>query len=393
MRLGERQKLIVVKKVEFGVYLAERMEDETRVLLPEKQVPEGTKIGDELRVFLYKDSKDRLIATTNTPKLTLGGLAVLTVKEVGKIGAFLDWGLEKDLFLPYKEMTMKVQPEDEVLVTLYIDKSSRLCASMKKLYDLLSTDSPYKEGDHVEGRVYEFSDNFGTFVAVDDKYSAMIPRHEDTSKLRIGDVIEAKVTKVKPDGKLDVSLRDKAYLQMDEDAAKVMQVIEEFAGVLPFGDKASPEVIKRETGLSKNAFKRAVGRLYKEHRVEITERSISTEKAPAAIGPYSQAIEVNGMVYTSGIIPVVPETGEIPEGSVAQAKQALTNLSNLLEAAGTNMDNVVKTTVFIKEMNDFSAINDVYKTFFTADFPSRSCVEVARLPKDVMLEIEAIAIK
>ena len=132
----------------------------------------------------------------------------------------------------------------------------------------------YKEGDHVEGRVYEFSDNFGTFVAVDDKYSAMIPRHEDTSKLRIGDVIEAKVTKVKPDGKLDVSLRDKAYLQMDEDAEKVMQVIEEFAGVLPFGDKASPEVIKRETGLSKNAFKRAVGRLYKEHRVEITERSI-----------------------------------------------------------------------------------------------------------------------
>lgn len=171
-------------------------------------------------------------------------------------------------------MTMKVQPEDEVLVTLYIDKSSRLCASMKKLYDLLSTDSPYKEGDHVEGRVYEFSDNFGTFVAVDDKYSAMIPRHEDTSRLRIGDVIEAKVTKVKPDGKLDVSLRDKAYLQMDEDAEKVMQVIEEFAGVLPFGDKASPEVIKRETGLSKNAFKRAVGRLYKEHRVEITERSI-----------------------------------------------------------------------------------------------------------------------
>ena len=120
---------------------------------------------------------------------------------------------------------------------------------------------------------------------------------------------------------------------------------------------------------------------------------ISTDKAPAAIGPYSQAIEVNGMVYTSGIIPVVPETGEIPEGSEAQAKQALTNLSNLLEAAGTNMDNVVKTVVFIKEMNDFGTINEVYKTFFTSDFPARSCVEVARLPKDVMLEIEAIAIK
>ena len=120
---------------------------------------------------------------------------------------------------------------------------------------------------------------------------------------------------------------------------------------------------------------------------------VKTDKAPAAIGPYSQAIEVNGMVYTSGIIPVVPETGEIPEGSEAQAKQALTNLSNLLEAAGTNMDNVVKTVVFIKEMNDFGTINEVYKTFFTSDFPARSCVEVARLPKDVMLEIEAIAIK
>ena len=273
-KLGEYQKLTIVKKVEFGVYLSEGQSADQRVLLPAKQVPENAKMGDLLEVFLYKDSDDRLIATTNRPKLTLGKLAALRVVQVGKIGAFLDWGLEKDLFLPYKEMTSKIQPDDEVLVTLYIDKSSRLCASMKKLYDLLQTDSPYKEGDRVEGRVYEFSDNFGTFLAVDDKYSAMIPRHEDTRNLPIGDVIEAKVTKVKPDGKLDVSLRNKAYLQMDEDAEKVMHVIEEFAGVLPFGDKASPEVIKRETGLSKNAFKRAVGRLYKEHRVEITERSI-----------------------------------------------------------------------------------------------------------------------
>ena len=182
MKLGEYQKLTVIKKVEFGVYLAERPEDEMRVLLPEKQVPEGCKCGDEIEVFLYKDSKDRLIATTNRPALTLGGLAVLKVLEVGKIGAFLDWGLEKDLFLPYKEMTTKVQPEDEVLVTLYIDKSRRLCASMKKLYDLLSTDAPYQKGDMVNGRIYEFSDNFGTFVAVDDKYSAMIPSHEDRGK-------------------------------------------------------------------------------------------------------------------------------------------------------------------------------------------------------------------
>lgn len=120
---------------------------------------------------------------------------------------------------------------------------------------------------------------------------------------------------------------------------------------------------------------------------------IKTDKAPAAIGPYSQAIEVNGMVYTSGQIPVNPQTGEIPEGCVAQAQQALENLSNLLQAAGTSMDNVIKTTVFIKDMNDFAKINEVYATFFANDFPSRSCVEVARLPKDVLVEVEAIAIK
>lgn len=123
------------------------------------------------------------------------------------------------------------------------------------------------------------------------------------------------------------------------------------------------------------------------------KKVITTEKAPAAIGPYSQAIEVNNMVYTSGVIPVNPETGEIPTDVQAQAKQALTSLSNVLEAAGTSLENVIKTTVFIKDMNDFAKINEVYSTFFQGTFPARSCVEVARLPKDVLLEIEAVAVK
>ena len=274
MKLGEYQTLHVVKQVDFGIYLAENPQDETRVLLPKKQVPPDIRTGDRMEVFLYKDSKDRLIATTSQPKLTLGGFAALKVLTVGKIGAFLDWGLEKDLFLPYKEMTAEVHAGDEVLVTLYIDKSRRLCASMKDLYLLLSTDSPYQKDDSVNGRIYEFSDNFGTFVAVDDQYSAMIPAHEDCSMRKIGDVIEAKVTNVKPDGKLDLTLREKAYRQMDADAEKVMQVIEAYAGVLPFNDKASPEVIKREMKMSKNAFKRAVGHLYKERKIEITENAI-----------------------------------------------------------------------------------------------------------------------
>lgn len=123
------------------------------------------------------------------------------------------------------------------------------------------------------------------------------------------------------------------------------------------------------------------------------KKAISTDQAPAAIGPYSQAIEVNGMVYTSGVIPVVPSTGEIPEGAEAQAKQAFENLAALLKASGTSEEKVVKTTVFIKEMDDFGKINEIYAQYFSSPYPARSCVEVARLPKDVLIEIEAIALK
>lgn len=274
IKLGEKQKLVVVKKVDFGIYLAESAESENRVLLPGKEAPKEIRVGDALEVFVYKDSKDRIISTTETPKLMMGQFAVLKVASVQKIGAFLDWGLPKDLFLPYKEQLTKLYEDDEVLVRLYIDKSSRLCASMKGIYEMLRTDSTYQAGDTVQGRVYEFSNNFGAFVAVDDKYSALVPAHEDHSYLRIGDQVEARVVEVKPDGKLTLTLREKAYLQMDKDAERVLEVIKEYAGVLPFNDKASPEIIMREMKMSKGAFKRAVGHLYKERKIEITERNI-----------------------------------------------------------------------------------------------------------------------
>ena len=157
MELGKKQMLTVVKVVDFGVYLGD---DREKVLLPKKQVPAGIEPGDPIEVFLYKDSSDRLIATVNEPKLTLGESAILKVAQVGKFGAFLDWGLEKDLFLPFKEQTYKVKPGDECLVGLYIDKSQRLCATMK-VYEYLTSDSPYQKDDQVEGIVYEVSDNFG----------------------------------------------------------------------------------------------------------------------------------------------------------------------------------------------------------------------------------------
>lgn len=275
IRLGEKQVLTVVKTVEFGIYLAEdkNADAKDRVLLPAKQVPQGTKDGDRLEVFIYKDSRDRLISTTNEPMLTVGNTAVLKVKQVTKIGAFLDWGLEKDLLLPYHEQTFRVREGEECLVALYIDKSQRLCATMK-VYHYLSTRTPYVIGDQVKGRVYQVSDNFGVFVAVDDKYSALIPAREAKGKYRPGTILELRVTEVKEDGKMNVSDRQKAYLQIHEDAENVLEVIEEFAGVLPFDDKASPEVIQREFGLSKGAFKRAVGHLLKEGKIEIRERRI-----------------------------------------------------------------------------------------------------------------------
>lgn len=273
IRLGEIQILHIIKKVDFGVYLSADSGEADKVLLPQKQVPEGAKVGDEIEVFVYRDSKDRLIATTNTPKLTLHDVAKVRVAQVGKVGAFLDWGLEKDLLLPYKEQTRKVSEGEECLVALYIDKSDRLCATMN-VYPYLSADSTYKKDDRVSGTVYEISNNFGAFVAVDDKYSGLIPKREFYGNVQIGDVVEARVTDVKEDGKINLSIREKAYLQMDADAQKVMDIIYSYDGVLPFTDKASPEVIRRETQMSKNEFKRAVGRLLKEGKIQITERAI-----------------------------------------------------------------------------------------------------------------------
>ena len=203
IELGKKQKLTVVKSVDFGVYLGEDMQADAknRVLLPSRQVPEGTKEGDSIEAFIYKDSQDRLIATTKEPKLQVGQTAVLKVSQVTRIGAFLDWGLEKDLLLPYHEQTLKVREGEDVLVALYIDKSSRLCATMK-VYHYLSTRTPYVPGDLVKGRVYEISGNFGVFVAVDDKYSALIPAREATGKYRPGAILDLRVTEVKEDGKI-----------------------------------------------------------------------------------------------------------------------------------------------------------------------------------------------
>lgn len=273
LELGKVQELVMVKKVEFGVYLAEREGEQEKVLLPAKQVPKGMQPGDKIEVFLYRDSQDRIISTVNRPKITFGEVAELTVAQTGRLGAFLDWGLEKDLLLPFKEQTRKVQEGESFPVALYIDKSGRLCATMK-IYHYLRTDSPYQKDDRVQGYLYEISSQFGAFVAVDNRYSALIPPRELYGDLKVGSRVAARVVKVHEDGKLDLSVREKAYIQMQTDAQKVLEVIERCGGTLPFTDKADPERIRREMQMSKNEFKRAVGTLLKSRKIEITESGI-----------------------------------------------------------------------------------------------------------------------
>ena len=274
MKLGEIQNLKIDKKVEFGVYLTD---GEEKVLLPKKQVPENASIGDELSVFVYKDSKDRLIATTNEPLITMGEIKKLKVKNVTQIGAFMDWGLEKDILLPFKEQTAKVTEGKEYLVRMYSDKSDRLCVSMK-LYESLLPIEGYKEGDSFTGTVYEYKKEMGAFVAIDDKYSGLIHENELFNKAFVGDTVSGRIKKIRDDGKADLMIREPAYIQMNEDAEMVYDIIKSYQGVLPFTDKADKEVIKKEFGLSKNAFKRAVGRLLKEGRIEITDSTINILK-------------------------------------------------------------------------------------------------------------------
>lgn len=274
IELGRIQKLEVLRSTSIGVYLNSKDDkSEDDILLPKKQIPEDVQIGDEIEVFVYRDSEDRMIATTNRPKLTVGELGMLKVVETTRVGAFLDWGLEKDVLLPFKEQTTKVQTDKEYLVGLYIDKSDRLCATMN-ISKLLEERSPYEENDRVEGVIYRMKSDIGAFIAVDNKYHGLVHKTELYGDYKLGDRVEGRVTKVREDGKLDISLREKSYKQMDEDAKKIMDSLTSNGGVLGLNDNSSPEEIKRELNMSKSAFKRAIGKLLKNGNIRFAQNRI-----------------------------------------------------------------------------------------------------------------------
>ncbi len=274
INIGEKQVLIVMRKANFGVYLNEDGGNENNdILLPNKQVPEGILAGDEVEVFVYKDSEDRPIATMDEPLIHIGELAYLEVVEVTEIGAFLNWGLEKDLFLPFGEQTNKVKEGKKYLVALYLDKSERLCATMN-ITSYLEIGTEFKKEDTVKGTIFAVNEEIGAFVAIDNKYIGLIPEKEFYGNYSCGDEIEGRIAKVKEDGKVDIGLRQVAYKQMDVDAELIIEKLESNDGKLNLNDKSSPEAIKRELQMSKKAFKRAVGRLLKEKRIEFSDTGI-----------------------------------------------------------------------------------------------------------------------
>lgn len=278
VKLGKTQRLKVANISKIGAYLdGETGNEDDNILLPNNQLPEDVKVDDEIEVFIYRDSEDRIIATRKEPLIECGEIAKLEVKQNTTIGAFLDMGLDKDLLLPFKEQKFNVKVGNKYLVYAYIDKSDRLTATTY-VGNHLKCDSPYKKNDIVRGTVYAISKEIGILVAVDDKYKGLIPKNYYFDKIQVGEEIEVRVIRVREDGKLDLSTKEPAYMEMDKDSEMILNKIMRYDGLLPLNDKSKPEDIKDRLHISKAAFKRAVGRLLKQDKIIQTEKGLKLKE-------------------------------------------------------------------------------------------------------------------
>jgi predicted RNA-binding protein (virulence factor B family) len=277
MKFGRKQKMKIAYFKSFGAFLdGETGNEEDNILLPNNQLKEeeNLKEGDEVEVFIYKDSEDRLIATRENPYIQVGDIGELEVQDVTKIGSFLNMGLDRDLFLPYKEQLHEVNVGDRFLVTMYVDKTGRLTASMY-IEDALLSESNYKVDDMVQGTVYSLNPDLGAKVAVDNKYKALLPLYEMNENIEVGSKIKARVARITEEGNLDISFRKAAYMQMDDDSSFILEKLQnEYKGFMPLNDKSAPDAIKSKLNMSKNAFKRAVGRLLKQGTISIEKDGI-----------------------------------------------------------------------------------------------------------------------
>lgn len=272
--VGKYQKLRIAKISPSGVHL-EALEGRPgdTVLLPAGQLPEGAKEGDHLEVFIYRDSLDRLAATTRKPAALLGELACLKVVETTGAGAYLDWGLDFDLFLPLSEQKYPVQAGKSYLVAVVPGRNGRLIATTD-IYKYLKPTDRYNKNDRVTGTVYAIRRDIGVLVAVDNQYYGLIPESEQYRDIKPGETVEVRITRVREDCKLDLSPRKLSHEQMEGDAGLILEKIKEKGGSLPLNDKSSPTDIKIQLNMSKSAFKRAVGRLLKENKIEQSGESL-----------------------------------------------------------------------------------------------------------------------
>ena len=272
INIGDYTSLEVLKKVDFGVYLDGGPFGE--ILLPLRYVPEGVEVGDEIDVFIYNDSEDRIIATTERPKAKVGEFAFLEVKAISEYGAFMDWGLMKDLFVPFREQVIKMEIGHKYLVRVYLDeKTDRIAASSRWHRFLEEKNDSLQEGEEVEIKIATKTD-LGYKVVVNDKYWGVLYANEIFEPIAIGETKKAFVKKLREDQRLDITLQKKGPDEVEEMKSDLLDKLKENDGFLPFTDKSPPELIYQEMKMSKKAFKRAVGNLYKQRLITLEKDGI-----------------------------------------------------------------------------------------------------------------------
>lgn len=279
IQLGKTQKLVIKRLTTVGAFLgtdlSEKSDDD--ILLPKKYLKKEKNVGDKIEVFVYKDNNNRPVATTKRSKIELGELALLQVVDNTKIGAFLDWGLDKNLLLPFEEQKGQIRKHHYYLVGLYIDKSKRLTATMK-VDNFFSKDIQVKENDWVNGEVYSFSSDVGAFILVEGKYNGLLPKEEIFGIPKVGDKVHYRVKRIKEDRKIDLTTNNRAHLELNTDSDFIFKLLKDNGGYLRVNDKSDPRVIKKVFNMSKSQFKKAIGRLYKLRKIIFADEGIKAIK-------------------------------------------------------------------------------------------------------------------
>lgn len=275
INVGEYNELEVVKELDFGIYLKD---GDAEILMPTKWVPKDTKIGDKLSVFIFRDSDDRLIATTVEPYATAGTFAFLEAKQVNQVGAFLDWGMDKDLLVPFREQAQRMEPGRSYVVFVYVDEQTNRMTASTKLNRFIQNDNiELRDNDIVDLLIYSETD-LGFNAIINNCYSGLIYKNEIYEAIRVGDKIKGYVKHVREDNKIDLSLQKSGFELVDDVKWRILNMMKQSEGFLALTDNSSPEEIKAKLQISKKAFKKAVGALYRERLVKITDKGLELVK-------------------------------------------------------------------------------------------------------------------